>query len=105
MRLECTFAMYGGFWSDVALDSLNGTTRRINDKTYFFNKKEGHLMVNFNMNTDKYKARAIGKYLDFGINATLDIDQTSILRVNELHTVTIVPVCAEDGAIAIREVL
>jgi hypothetical protein len=105
MRLECTFAMYGGFWSDAALDALDGTTKRINNKTYFFNKKEGHLMVNFNMNTDKYTTHAVGRYLDFGVNATLDIDQTSILKVNKLHTVTVVSVCAEEGAIAIREVL
>lgn len=104
MRLESTFAMYGGFWSDEALDSLDGTTQRIANKTYFFNKKEGHMMVNFNMNTGTYKDQAIGKYLDFGVDVEMNEDQTSVLSVSKFKTVRIVSVCAEEGAIALREV-
>ena len=107
MRLETTYAMYGEdtFWSDESLDALDGTTQRIANKTYFFNKKEGHMMVNFNMNTGTYKDQAIGKFLDFGIDAEMNEDQTSVLSVSKFKTVRIVSVCAEDGAIALREVV
>ena len=104
MRLEGTFAMYGGFWSDNALDSLDGTTQRIGNKTYFFNKKEGHLMVNFDEPKPHMKG-VLGKHLDFGVDIVMDEDQTSVLSVGKFNTVRIVNVCAEEGAIPLREVL
>ena len=104
MRLETTFAIYGEgtFWSNEALDALDGTTQRINGKTYFFNKKEGHMMVNFNAMT-LYKP--LGKFLDFGVDVEMNEDQTSVLKVNKFKTVRIVNVSAEEGAIALREVV
>jgi len=104
MKIEATFARYGGFWSNQALDLLEGTNKRIGNKTYHFNKKEGHMMVNFNMNTGTYKDQAIGKYLDFGVDVEMNEDQTSVLSVSKFKTVRIVSVCAEEGAIALREV-
>jgi hypothetical protein len=104
MRLETTLAIYGGFWSDAALDALDGTTKRILNKTYFFNKKEGHMMVNFSV-YPMYPASYIGKYLDFDLDVTIDIDQTTLLRVNKFKSASVVNVCAEKDAIALREVL
>jgi hypothetical protein len=104
MRLETTLAIYGGFWSDAALDALDGTTKRINNKTYFFNKKEGHMMVNFSVQPT-FSANYIGKYLNFEVDATIDIDQTTLLKINKFKSTLVVSVCAEKDAIALREVL
>lgn len=107
MRLETTLGMYGDgtFWSDEALDGLDGTNRRIGNKTYFFNKKDDHLMVSFNMNKGTYAEQVIGKYLDFGIDVIMDENQTSVLSVSKFKTVRVTSACAEEDAIALREVV
>lgn len=106
MRLESTLAIYGEgtFWSNQALDSLDGTNKRIGNKTYHFNKKGEHMMVSFNINKGSYAEQVIGKHLDFGIDVEMNEDQTSVLSVSKFKTVRIVSVSAEEGAIALREV-
>lgn len=103
MKVETTFAMYGGtFWPDDILDELDGTITRVSNKTLFFEKVDEHLMVRFNFNEDNIIP--LGMYINIAIEAETTEDSSRVVSIGKIKGFTFTKVHAEKDAIPIREV-